>query len=32
MVQSNFDVEFEEFSKRHYIKKFRKAYKEKWPP
>ena len=32
MAQSNFDVEFEEFTKRHYIKKFRKAYKEKWPP
>jgi len=32
MAQSNFDVEFEEFTKRHYIKKFRKAHKEKWPP
>jgi len=32
MAQSNFDVEYEEFTKRHYIKKFRKAYKEKWPP
>ena len=31
MVQSNFRVEFDDFTKRHYIKKFRKAYKEKWP-
>jgi len=32
MAQLNFDVTFEEFTKRHYIKKFRKAYKESWPP
>jgi len=32
MAQSNFKVEFEDFTARHYIKKFRKAYKDKWPP
>jgi len=32
MALSNFDVKFEEFTKRHYIRKFRKTYKEKWPP
>jgi hypothetical protein len=30
MEQSNYSVEFEKFTERHYIKKFRKAYKEKW--
>jgi len=32
MVQSNYSVEFDDFTERHYIKKFRKAYKDKWPP
>jgi len=32
MAQSNYKVLFEDFTKRHYIKKFRKAYKDKWPP
>jgi len=32
MDQLRYDVEFESFTERHYIKKFRKAYKEKWPP
>jgi hypothetical protein len=32
MEQLNFRVEFDDFTKRHYIKKFRKAYKDKWPP
>ena len=32
MDQLRYDVEFEPFTERHYIKKFRKAYKEKWPP
>jgi hypothetical protein len=31
MAQLSFKVEFEPFTTRHYIKKFRKAYKEKWP-
>ena len=31
MVQSNYSVEFDDFTERHYIKKFRKAYKDKWP-
>jgi len=32
MDQLRYNVEFEPFTERHYIKKFRKAYKEKWPP
>lgn len=32
MVQLNYSVEFDDFTERHYIKKFRKAYKDKWPP
>ena len=32
MVQSNYSVVFEDYTERHYIKKFRKAYKDKWPP
>ena len=32
MDQLRYDVEFEPFTERHYVKKFRKAYKEKWPP
>jgi len=28
----NYNVDFEEFTKRHYIKKYRKKYKDKWPP
>jgi hypothetical protein len=32
MDQLRYNVKFEPFTERHYIKKFRKAYKEKWPP
>jgi len=32
MDQLRYNVEFEPFTERHYIKKFRKSYKEKWPP
>jgi len=32
MEQLNFNVEFEAYTKRHYIKTFRKKYKESWPP
>ena len=31
MAKSNYRVIFEDFTERHYIKKFRKAYKDKWP-
>jgi len=30
MEQFNYRVEFEPFTERHYIKKFQKAYKDKW--
>jgi hypothetical protein len=30
MGQSNYDVKFEPFTKRHYIKSFQKKYKGKW--
>jgi len=30
MDRLNYDVEFEPFTERHYIKKFRKLYKDKW--
>jgi len=30
MDRLNYDVEFESFTERHYIKKFRKQYKDKW--
>ena len=30
MEQLNYDVEFEDYTKRHYISTFRKKYKEKW--
>ena len=32
MEKLNYSVEFDVFAERHYIKKFRKAYKHKWPP
>ena len=32
MDQLRHDVEFEPFTERHYIKKFRKVHKDKWPP
>jgi len=30
MDQFNYRVEFEPFAERHYVKKFRKAYKDRW--
>ena len=30
MEQFNYRVQFESFSKRHYINKFQKTYKDKW--
>jgi len=30
MDQSNYRVEFEDFTERHYIKPFKKKYKSKW--
>ena len=30
MGQFNYRVEFEDFAKRHYVKKFLKKYKDKW--
>jgi len=30
MEQFNYRVEFEPFTERHYVKNFKKAYKEKW--
>jgi len=30
MEQFNYNVKFEPFTERHYIKKFRKEYKNKW--
>ena len=30
MEQFNYNVEFEDFAERHYIKKFHKKYMEKW--
>jgi len=30
MVQYNYRVLFEDFTERHFVKKFRKAYKDKW--
>jgi hypothetical protein len=30
MDQSNYSVEFTEYSERHYIKPFKKKYKSKW--
>jgi len=30
MEQFNYRVKFENFTERHYIKKFRKEYKGKW--
>ena len=30
MDQFNYRVEFEDFTERYYIKKFRKKYKDKW--
>ena len=31
MEQFNYRVAFEPFAERHYIKKFQKEYKDKWP-
>jgi|GEM_PF-6518726 len=30
MGQFNYRVVFEDFAKRHYVKKFLKKYKDKW--
>ena len=30
MARLNYDVTFEDFTERHYIKKFKKQYKDKW--
>ena len=30
MEQCNYNVEFENYTEKHYVKKFRKDYKEKW--
>jgi len=30
MEQFNYRVQFEPFTERHYVKKFQKAYKDKW--
>ena len=30
MEQFNYRVEFEPFTERHYVKKFKKEYKDKW--
>jgi len=30
MGQFNYSVQFEPFSRRHYVKKFQKEYKDKW--
>jgi len=30
MEQFNYRVQFEPFTKRHYVKKFQKEYKDKW--
>ena len=30
MAQFNYRVEFDDFAERHYIKKFRKKYMDKW--
>jgi hypothetical protein len=30
MEQYNYRVEFEPFTERHYVKKFKKEYKDKW--
>jgi len=32
MDQSSYEVDFDPYTERHYIKKFRKRYNEKWPP
>jgi len=32
MEQQNYSVEFEPYTNRHFIKKFRKKHAEKWPP